>query len=186
MWFWAGNKNNQALLEYGGRGTFDMGAYAQALATNYGLTTDDISIYTLEDNASEVGRLKNGDSFSLIWSGAVPSGVISGISFALEDSKKWLHFTSNKTSIIGNGKDTLILYASIYQTNNTDLDASATPVITIPINFPSGVSTIRMGFVGGKASRLIKVTSPGNIIFPAVRRLDNYRINNIINITTEF
>jgi hypothetical protein len=184
-WFFAGNKTTQVLLEHGGRQGLDfsdpsvMSSYKSAIATNYGTTSDNVSIYYVADDDAIVARITNGDQFVITWAGAPPSSEISGVSFAAWDAKEWIQFSASKSSILANGSISSIVYAKIYTADKLSIDTSYNGTLDIQIRTPTGqIVLMRFIFNKGQASRILKTTTVGLWNFPAsAKTIDVFKVD---------
>jgi hypothetical protein len=186
MWFIAANKTTQAILESGGRNsdfndsTF-VNSFLNALSTNYSTPVENISLYSITDSSEDALRLANGDQYTITWSGAAPTGVITGISFALEDAKKWLQFNIDKPSILCDGVEKIIVGAQILTTDKGNIDTTFNGDIDIPILSPKGSVKMRFSFYLGVASKMVTTTDAGVWSIPAnSKRAVGYRVDNTI------
>jgi hypothetical protein len=184
MWFFAGKKSEQILLEYGGssldfNSATTRASFLSALSTNYGISTSDISFFVVGDSSTEVTRIRNGDSWALAWSNGMPSGVISSISFAAEDAKKWLQFTADKTTVLANNKDLLTVSVSVLTANKSGIDTTFSGDLDIPVITPNGGVKARFTFYTGKAAKTFKFDKAGT--FKIGYRQTSYRIDNTVS-----
>jgi len=185
LWYAAGNKTNQALLETAQvslnlNDSVVRASFLSALSGNHGVSVSDISLYYVSSTEAFVARIQNGDSWALTWDNDAPTGEISGVSFAEEDVKKWLQFSADKTTVIADEKDTLTVSVSALTANKSGVDTSVSGSVDIPVITPDGGIKARFAFLTGKASKSFKFSKPG--VFRAGLRMTTYRMNNELNI----
>ena len=179
-WFFAGNKTTQALLEAGGRPGLDfsissvMSSYKSAIATNYGTTSGNVSIYYVADNDAIAIRVMKGDQFAITWAGSPPSSEISGVNFTAEDAKGWLQYSASKSSLLANGKETVIVYATLLNSDKSTINTSFGSSLDIPVIINGFSQKLRFRFSSGKASRSMTFASAGTFTIGA-SKLDGYR-----------
>jgi hypothetical protein len=186
MWFEAGDKTTQVLLESGSISldfTNDSvrTAYITALASNHGVSLSNVSFYYLLDTDVSVLRIRNGDTWVPTWSGSAPTGELNGVSFTTEDAKKWLDFSTDKTSAVANSKDRLTISVNVLTANKSGIDTTFSGDIDIPISLPEGQSKARFTFFTGKSSKAFKFANSGSFSIGS-RKLLDYRMNNTLNV----
>lgn len=185
MWFFAGKKSDQTLLEHGGS-SLDFNdasvqaSFLSALSINHGVSTNDISFFTVSDSSTEVERISSGDSWALAWSGGAPSGEISSIDFSEEDAKKWLQFSADKTAVLSDNKDLLTVSVSVLVANKSGIDTSFSGDLDIPVSTPNGGVKARFTFYTGKGAKLFKFDRAGT--FAIGFRQVSYRVDNSVSV----
>lgn len=185
MWYAAGNKTTQVLIE-SGIISLDFSiesvrtSFISAVATNHGTTPSNVSFYYLAESDSSVTRVRNGDSWALTWSGSAPSGEINGLNFTVEDAKKWLQFSVDKTGVLANGKEVLTVSITMLTANKSGTDTSFSGDLDIPVSTPGGGVKARFVFFSGKASKAFKFSTSGT--FTAGHKMSSYRMDNSISV----
>jgi hypothetical protein len=78
-----------------------------------------------------------------------------------------------------NNNDTSMVYAKVYNSDESEIDTTFTGNLDIDVNVPSGkVSKMRFIFNKGQASKMIKSDTSGVWIFPASNYLvGNFKVN---------
>ncbi len=190
MWFFAGNKLNKALLEYGGRdidinNTVIIDSFKNSLATNYNVELTNLSFFVEQDNSSNISRIVNGDEFSLAWDS---NNCISGFDFSKEDSRNILRFEVRdetgeyNDTVLANGVDYLSIMAYIFLPDFSNIDTTFNETMLIPIKSPSNITAyIKVLFVNGIANKIFKTKEYGIWTIP-----NGYKFKDInLKISTE-
>jgi hypothetical protein len=176
LFYIAGKVSTSATVETGFRSSFDLNPFRQALATNYGGDYTDYYIYSVDETDADAIRIKNGDDFVAVWTG----NQITGVSFTVEDSKKCISSTTDRTLFMADNREQLMLSLSILKADKSGVDDAFNEFIDIPIKSPDKIYKMRFRFINGKSSRSIKTDVPGSWIFPS-QKINDYRNNNIVN-----
>jgi len=186
MWYAAGNKTTQILIE-SGIISLDFSiasvstSFISAVATNHGTTPSDVSFYYLAESDASVTRIRTGDAWTLTWDGSAPSGEVNGIGFTTEDAKKWLQFSTDKTEIGSDGNDKVTISVTMLLANKSGTDTSFSGNLTVPISDPNGSGKIKFVFSSGLASKSLKFSQPGTVSL-GVSKMVDYRMDNSIHI----
>lgn len=186
MWFIAANKVTQTILESGSRNSdFNdsafLNSFLSALSANYSVSVENIVLYSMLDDSAEVLRVANGDQYTLIWSGVAPTGIITGLSFAVEDAKEWLQFSADKTTILNDGVEEITVEAKVLTANKSGTDTTFSGDLDIPVISPNGSVKMRFSFSLGVASKIITTTNAGVWVIPSnSKRVIDYRVDSTI------
>jgi len=186
MWFIAANKTTKAVLESGIRDSdFNdsnfLDNFLIALAANYSTPIENISLFSTDESSTDGMRLSNGDQFELIWSSSDSTGIVTGISFSIEDSKQWLQFSINKSDILSDGIEDITIESKVMDSDNLNIDTTFNGTIDIQISSPRGPAKMRFSFNSGIASKTLVTTDAGTWKIPlSSKRLSTYRVNNTV------
>ncbi len=140
--------------------------YKAGLAANHGVGPDDYDVKDVNDfSASDQDRVRAADEFVLVWTG----DVITGVSFALEDAKNIVDFTTasnqEEAKISSDGVDTVAVKVKVFEPNGaTPLSLNGTEYVAV--NSPLGTSVVKLDFTNGVANTNLKSALPGRYRFP--------------------
>ena len=169
MFYVAARKDTQVELEKGSNSLnftnpTHRDAFRAALCNNYGIVDSNLSLFYMAESNDNVARIRNGDTYALVWT----DGEVTGFDFSDEDAKNILKFDvkdeNNETNdtLTANGTDYLTIYAYVFLPDLSELDTSFNKTILIPIIDPSGKNCfIKTTFVNGAASKVFKTTNYG-------------------------
>jgi hypothetical protein len=101
---------------------------------------------------------------------------ITGVDFTPEDTKLWIHGSSDKPSILANGIDEATLKLELLLPDKSAVDTTANVTLDIPIMSSLGPIKIRFEVVNGVGTRAIKTPTPGSWTGPT-SKVDGYRID---------
>jgi len=138
---------------------------------NHGGQASDYSFHKMTQN--EEDRIRNGDSYSLIWI----ANEVTGIDFSLEDAKLYLKIYSDKAEIDGDGNEEAQITFEFWKTDKSAIDTSINIISKIPIFTPNKHAWINISIVNGTATEPFKTTEYGKWIFPSeLKRFENVRV----------
>jgi len=176
LYYSIAEKATKKILESGFRSPFNEADFKAAIVANYGGIPGDYVVYTLDENDSRAKRIKSGDEHSLTWTGAGSSADIVDVDFTVEDSKRFIQFTSDKSAIMADGIDLATISAMVLKPDKSP-DNSFTGKLDIPCMSPVGKIKMRFAFSAGLATRAIQSETPGEWIIP-IGKINGMRADN--------
>lgn len=187
MFFIASRKDTQIELEKGGR-NLDFtneairNAFRAALCTNHSISDSNLSLYYVADADESVVRVMSGDSYTLTWSAAVPTGEVNGLSFSTEDAKRWVKITVSKSEILADNTDTTVVTIELWKADKSGIATSVTANADVPILTPNGPRKIRVNLVNGVATKTFKTAIAGEWVIPSKTKFNNVRVWEAITV----
>jgi hypothetical protein len=185
MFFVAGRIADKAVapsygvVEFGGRNPWDADSMLANIAINKGGDASDYNLFTAADDSTEATRINRGDEWVPTWTG----DAITAIDFSIEDAKKWIQVTSDKTSILSDGVEKVMFKIFILKADLSGVDDTFEGTLDIPVSGIDGSSKLRVHFFKGKGSREYSTTLSTKLIFPATK-IAEYRIDSTVTIET--
>ena len=177
MFYVAARKDTQVELEKGSNNldftnSTQRNAFRSALCTNYGIVDSNLSLFYVAESNASVVRIRNGDVYTLTWSG----GEINGADFSTEDAKRWVKVTASKTEILADNTDTTTITFELWKADKSGIAAAVTTNANVPILTPNGQRKVRVSLVNGVATKVFKTSIPGIWVAPSVTRFGNVRV----------
>lgn len=182
MLYVAARKDTQVELEKGTNSldftnSAQRNAFIAALCNNYGIVDSNLSLYYVEESNADAVRIRNGDSYTLIWT----DGEITSFDFSIEDARRILRFNVkdennvDSDTLTANGIDYLTIYAYVFLPDLSAVDTSFSETILIPVRNPAGIQCfIKSTFANGIATKVFKTTEYGIWTIP-----NGYRFSDI-------
>jgi len=136
----------------------------------------DYVIYKMDSTSTDGVRIVNGDEFSLI---VDDTDTITSVGFALEDVKKWLNTTVDKSIVKKDGIDFVTVRTEMLLADKSGIDTSFNETILVEILTPAGLKPLYATFTNGVCSYPFQPTdhsnSTGNYKIPE-NKVDGYRV----------
>lgn len=179
----AGNIATETELEKGIRqpnltNQTEINAFKAAISTNHSININDIYLYVLDEADPVVDRIRNKDSYELIWT----DEEISGFDFSEEDVKKWLKVTSSSTEVEVSGDSTITITFEIWKRDLSAIDTSYSETKKIPVLTPSGERNIKVSFTNGVFIHYFNPSVDGTYIIPFQMKFEDLRVKERITI----
>jgi hypothetical protein len=160
----AGNNELQTFIEHTGLSSVphDPVRYKKAVSNKYGIALVKVSIFFIADNSNDAKRIMEQDEFTLQWDGI----NILGISFAVEDNKKYLIVTANKQKILNNNIAISTITFKIFNSDRVTIDTAFNDTKYIECNSPKNKFLYKLIFVNGVCEKQFKSDVIGEWNFP--------------------
>ena len=177
MFYVAARKDTQVELEKGGNSLdftneTQRDAFRLALCNNYGIADNNLSLFYGAETNNNVTRIRNGDTYALVWE----DGEVTGFDFSDEDAKRWVKVTASKTEILADNTETTTITFELWKANKSGIATNITTNANVPILTPNGQRKVRVSLVNGVATKVFKTAIPGIWVAPSVTRFGNVRV----------
>jgi hypothetical protein len=136
--------------------------FKEALSVNYSVTPADIDIYTVDEKSPDSEKIASGAEYTIVKTG----GLITGIDFSSEDTKKILKASCSSPKILANGLDTTVVTMEIWKADGSAIDTGYNKTDDIDIQTPSGIFPARFVFSNGVLTYNIITSKPGRWKIP--------------------
>jgi len=185
MFYVAARKDTQVELEKGGNNldftnSTQRNAFRSSLCTNYGIVDSNLSLFYVAESNATVARIQNGEAYTLTWTASAPDGEVDGFDFSTEDAKKWLQFSANKSSLVADGVESVIISASLLKADKSGIDTTFGSAIDVSVVLPGRNSKLRFLFSSGQASCSMKFDIGGTLYLGS--KVSGYRCDNTLTI----
>ncbi len=142
---------------------------AKAIETRGG-TEADYSFFYFDSQGDIARRITNGDLYEAVWE----NGVITGVSFAPEDTKRTIYAIAGKAAITANGVDSTMVRLEIRDSGGVSVEPLNVTRL-VAISSPSGRVKRRCVFINGVCEFPFVTTQAGPWTFPS----DNFSVENV-------
>lgn len=177
MFYIIGRIADQKVLETSGIiSAVDMNSYKTAVATNYGGATGDYSILTIDEKSADGARIRSGDKWEAVWTGA----TLTGVSFAAYDAKNFMIFKADKIEIVADGSDKCTITVLLTDADDKEITPDISGIY-IPVQ-SSDLCKKKVDFIKGQAQFDFSTSRAGAWRFPSngTLTIGDYRVKNQI------